>query len=166
MKRHFTQYWKNGWWFSEYAADRAGELLDHTAGNSFHQRGVGRGDAVYVVTVLKGRLYLLCRLSVARICSITEAKKILGTDDLWPAREHIIAASATPMRFDLEVSNEITKQLLFVSSGAGMPLRFVKHGYLDQQTLRGVRELEPASARLLDEFLSADTSIFRAIKGN
>jgi hypothetical protein len=158
MKRYFTQYWTDATWESHREMD--GQLLNHTAGNVFRRRGVGCGDSVYVVTVREGRLYLIGRLAVHQICSLSEAKQILRTDNLWDAQEHIIAASATPMRFDFEVPTVITEHLLFVASGVSKPLRFDEPGHLDQQTLRPVRELEPASARLLDKLLPSDMPTF------
>jgi hypothetical protein len=161
MKRYFTHYWKNDTW--EANSDTAGEIFYRTSGNMFHRRGVASGDSVYAVTVIRGRLLLLGRLTVGRICSYAQAQQLFGTD-IWPAEEHIIAVSGTPKRFDFEVPQAITEQLLFAKAGAGSPLRFTEPGHLDQQTLRGVRELEEASARLLDELLPTDTLISDATK--
>lgn len=155
MPRCFTHYWKN-----ETCRDHepdSGEPLDYIAGNRFRERGVNEGDVVYVVTVKRGRLFLIGRLSVANICGRAEAGRALQTDDLWPAKDYIVAASATPMRFDLEVPSEVTKKLLFVASPHSKPPHFTEPGQLDRQTLRGVRELEPASARVLDELLPPNT---------
>jgi hypothetical protein len=154
MKRYFTHYWKNTTWDAN--SDSVGGLVCHTAGNMFHRRSVASGDVVYVITVRRGRLYLLGRLTVGRICSHRQAQELFGPD-IWKAQEHIIAVSGTPKRFDFEVLPAITERLLFAKSGAGSPLRFTEPGHLDQQTLRGVRELEEASARLLDELLPPDT---------
>ena len=66
------------------------------------------------------------------------------------------------MHFKIEVPPEVTEKLLFVASPQSKPLKFVEPGCLDKQTLRGVREIEAASAKLLDEFLSADRPIARA----
>jgi hypothetical protein len=159
MPRYFTHYWKN-----ETCRDHepdSGEPLDYIAGNLFRERGVNESDVIYVVTVKRGCLFLIGRLTVGQICGPAEAARILGTDDLWPAKEHIIAASATPMRFDIEVPSEHIEKLLFVASPHSKPPRFTKPAYLDKQTLRSVRELEPASATALDELLPPDTSIPR-----
>jgi 5-methylcytosine-specific restriction endonuclease McrA len=107
---------------------------------------------VYVVTVLKGKLYLLANLQVAKVCDYAEAADDLG-DDLWLASDHIIASAATPMDFNRVVPLEVTQRLMFVSGGNSKPLQFQSPGYLDQQTLRGVRELTPQSALALDQLL-------------
>ena len=75
-------------------------------------------------------------------------------DDLWEASEYVIASEATPMRFDLAVPLTLTAGLRFVNKKRSVPLDFVIPGQLDQQTLRGVRELEPSSALELDSLLS------------
>jgi hypothetical protein len=157
VPRYFTHYWKN-----ETCRDHeldSGELLDYIAGNLFSQRGVKEGDVVYAVTVERGRLFLIGRLTVGQICGPAEAARILETEELWPAKEHIIAASATPMRFDIEVPSEVTERLLFIASPHSKPLRFAEPAHLDKQTLRSVRELDPGSARELDEFLPPNTPI-------
>lgn len=162
MKRYFTHYWTNKTW-----CDRShwpGGLLSHTADNRFKQRGVTSGDSVYVITVQQGRFFLLCRLTVNCICNQHKAEQILKNCKLWAANDHVIASSATPKRFDFEVPTTITEKLLFTSSGHSHPLKFKSPGKLDQQTLRGVRELEPASARLLDELLPPERQISRANK--
>src|SRR5437764_1485926 len=131
MPRYFTHYWKN-----ETCRDHepdSGEPLDYIAGNMFCERGVKEGDVVYVVTVKRGRLFLIGRLTVEQICSPAEAARIIETEDLWPAKEHIIAASATPMRFDIEVPSEVTGKLLFFASKHSKPLRFTEPAHLDQQ---------------------------------
>jgi hypothetical protein len=163
MKRHFTHYWTNKTW--DFSRHCEGELLNHTAGNMFLKRGVSAGDSVYAVTVHRGRLFLLGRLCVAAICGQDEAARRLNEGNLWRAKEHVIASSGTPERFEFEVPLSVTKQLLFVADGPGKPPVFSAPGYLDQQTLRGVRELEPASARLLDELLPTDTPIPARKKG-
>jgi hypothetical protein len=93
------------------------------------------------------------------ICDPTQAREILGTDDLWPATDHVISAAATDMRFDREVPNEIAVQLLFVGRDGQKAPRFLTNGHLDQQTLRGVRELSATAAQELDRWLPPDTAI-------
>jgi hypothetical protein len=144
MKRCFTHYWTNDTWNHNERFHGPGQPLEHTAGNLFRARKVATGDAIYVVTVRKGRLFLLGRLIVAKVCNVKEAAQALGCkeEDLWEADDHVIAASATAMHFDLEVPLAITQRLLFVDSKSSKPLRFVQPGILDAQTLRGVRQLD------------------------
>ncbi len=95
---------------------------------------------------------------VDRVCSKKEAEKLLGIDDLWNAEEHILASTATPKDFTLEVPVKVAKRLRFITSSKSKTLRFVDDTHLDKQTLRSVRQLEPASASFLDELLPPNTS--------
>lgn len=155
MSRYFTHYWKNSTWLLQQEIAAGGDILDHTAGNLFKKRGVGIGDVIYVVTVLSGDLYLCGKMVAADICGVHKAAKYLGCapEGLWKASEHVVASKATLMRFDLAVPLTLTTELRFAGRKHSKQLTFVAPGHLDQQTLRGVRELEPSSALELDDFL-------------
>lgn len=156
MPRYFTHYWQNDTWSAYRATATSSELADYAASNLFHQRGVTRGDYLYIVTIFRGALYLLTKFEVAKICQPEEAATELGEDPdaLWPADYYAIAAAAAPSDFDREVPHPVARQLRFTNSqGIPKPLTFRANGQLDQQTLRGVRELTPASAALLDALL-------------
>lgn len=156
MARYFTHYWRNRTWEWNRADGEAGLPLDHVAGNLFKGRGVRVGDTVYVVTVIEGELYVCGRLIVGKICANKEkAAALLGRspETLWEADEHIVASAHTPMKFDLKVPPGVTRRLRFISGGAAKGLRFESPNYLDKQTLRGVRELDAASAAELDTLL-------------
>lgn len=147
MPRFFTHYWNR-----MQNRGSEGELLDHTAGNLFKKRGIRAGDIVYVVSLVKGSLYVCGKLVVEKICDIDEAARILPYKP-WEANEHIIATAATPMNFNLGVPLKLTRQLRFISGKDIKPLKFKAPNFLDEQTLRGVRELDPASATELDTLL-------------
>lgn len=155
MPHYFTHYWSNDTW--RYHAETAtpGELLDHAAGNLFRKRGIAPGDSIYVVTVLHGALYLLAKMRVAMVCDVDEAAAALETvpELLWDADDHVVADAATPLAFDREVPRDTTARLLFVAGGDEKPVKFDRQGRVDQQTMRGVRELTPTSAALLDSLL-------------
>jgi predicted HNH restriction endonuclease len=152
MPRFFTHYWLNRTWERNRRNASNDELLDHTAGNLFQERGIRSGDIVYVVSVVKGSLYVCGKLLVEKICDTDEAPAILNYEP-WPAEEHIIAAAATPVNFNLKVPLKLTRQLTFISGKQSKPLKFKAPNYLDEQTLRGVRELAPESAAELDALL-------------
>jgi len=151
----FTHYWKNDTFEQMRANGNEGKPLDHTAGNTFANVGVKRGDSVYVLTVKEGELFLVGRMTVSKIVhSDAEAQSLLGYD-VWPASDHLIASEneCTPMRFRRRVPLEIVKQLRFDSKAGPKPLTFTAEGRLDQQTLRGVRQLSRMSVGLLDSIL-------------
>ncbi|HJQ12916.1 MAG TPA: hypothetical protein VJ840_17935 [Gemmatimonadaceae bacterium] len=151
----FTHYWKNDTFEQMRDGGYDGEPLDHTAGNTFANAGVKKGDAVYVITVIKGNFFLVGRMIVSQIVhSDAEAARLLGYD-VWPAEDHLIAGKneCSPMRFRRRVPIEIVNQLRFESADRPKPLVFKSPGRLDQQTLRGVRKLTRSSAALLDSIL-------------
>jgi len=158
MTRYFTHYWTNETWAWNSSNN---DFLSHTAGNLFSARGVDIGDEIYVVTVIKGILYLCGKLVVGKICNRAEAAAILDSEanDLWEANEHLIASAATPSSFDLEVPSEVTEKLKFKSGKDLKSLKFSSSNYLDQQTLRGVRELDSESASELDKLLPLVTPL-------
>jgi predicted HNH restriction endonuclease len=104
------------------------------------------------VSTIKGVLYLCGKLVVGKISGFDEAEAILGYEP-WDANEHIFAAAATPMSFTRRVPRKLTQHLKFISGKSSKPLKFKAPHYLDEQTLRGVRELDPESAADLDGLL-------------
>jgi len=161
MARCFTHYWKNRTWEDH---DKSGWFqrhnLEHIAGNLFFELGVGVGDFVYAVTVQKGFLYLGGRMKVEKVATQAESDEFFG-EQLWPASTHLIASkmASTPMRFDRVVPETLVERLNFISREGmvQMPLLFVAPGRLDKQALRGVRELTPESAGLLDSVLAGES---------
>ena len=171
MKRYFTHYWTNKTWDDQASriANESEKTLNHTASNMFQDRGISKGDGVYVVTVKQGQLFLLCKLTVGKVCGFEEAARHLKDENLWEADDHIVAESPAPIRstFEVPLPLAITEQLRFEGSEGSKSLRFVEPGVLHQQTLRGVRELDYGSAQLLDAILSAKyASLAPGSRGN
>jgi len=154
MPKYFTHYWANK--TCDHHKDvlkLEGKQLDHTAGSLFTDRGVNNDDTVYVITVRKGELFLIGKLQVKEVCNKTQAKKFIDYEP-WDAPDHLIAKKCTPMRFDRSVSYTTSKSLEFESpKGTKSPVFVPGTKKLDQQTLRGVRELTAASAAQLDSLL-------------
>lgn len=153
MSRYFTHFWSND--TIKNHKDWEGLPLDHTAGDDFLTRGVKTGDIIYIVTILRGQLYVLARMVVAQICGPEEAAAILQEDpqELSYASDHVIAQSCTPMNSNLRIPADITKTLLFLENGQTTGPTFKYPNYLDNQSFAGVRELTAASAAQLDTFL-------------
>jgi hypothetical protein len=147
----FTHYWSS----ARNAIDAAAATytqLDHTVDARFEQRGVRVGDSVYVVTARQGKLYLVGKLHVGEIVySDADARARLGYD-VWSGDYHLIASQCTPVQL-VEVPSKVVARLRFVSTAGHHTLKFSSPGVLDRQTLRGVRQLEPASAAELDQSL-------------
>ncbi|MBL8125883.1 MAG: HNH endonuclease [Pyrinomonadaceae bacterium] len=165
---HFTTYWKNSTW--EYNQKNLEDtLLDHTASENFLGR-VEPGDAVYVVTNLKGKLYVACKIIVDEICDRKRASELVGTTDLWDSSDHIIAAFSTKMDWNRKIPDAVTRKLEFYGPERSVKngLKFSSAGILDGQTLRGNRMLTESSAILLDSFLGKMFPIAKtkAVKGS
>lgn len=155
--RYFTHYWKNVTW-DNLAIDRRGMPLNYAGGNLFRKRGVKVGDSVYVITVIEGKLFLGGRIDVTAVLDAPEAKRTLGVSRIWEANDHVIMTEAiarpfTPFNM---VPDHATKQLFFQNRRGEVPLTFRGDGELDQQTLRGVRELAVSSAHLLDRYVQKE----------
>lgn len=150
---YFTTYWKNATW---ERLRKSNYPLAHTAGENLRDR-VRPGDAVYVVTILKGKLYVACKIVVDEICDKKRASTLLQTDEngLWDATDHIIARSSTKPNWNCRISDAITQELEFYTPDlqSTKKLRFRSPGVLDGQTLRATRMLTSSSAALLDPFL-------------
>lgn len=151
MARYYLQPWKNDTWRRHLAWSR--EPLRHTAGDNLGH--IRPGDVLYPATVLKGKLFVGGRFVVAKCVGEAEAKRIMKTKRLWSSQFHFIAADdpGSDWDFNRQLPDDITAQLLMTRSDGVRPLRFRAPGVLDVQTLRGLAELTPASARLLDDYL-------------
>jgi hypothetical protein len=161
VPRYFTHYWKNETWEKRKQLRESGTqegFLYYAASNSFVERGVKRGDVLYPVTVVGGTLYLLGRLEVDRICDFEEAASMVGTGDLWEARDYAIPSKPSPIDLDLEVPPSVTRRLMFISGNHSKRLKSSRGG-LDRQTLRGIRELHPESAAELDKLLTSASHV-------
>ena len=153
MNRYFLQLWarsQNNWLAAKDV--KRGDLLDHTASNQFGQKHINQGDFIYVVTVEERELYLIGRIKVRKICSQTEAHRILGRRDLWEAENHALAepGSELPMHNDLIVPPQIAENLTFLTKEGYTIL-----GDVDGRKLQTIRELTPESAYKLDGLLES-----------
>ncbi len=153
----FTYYW-TGEEFLGRKAYHPEWNLDFAASNQFVKRGVMEGDAVYIWSFLKGQLYLLGRMQVKEICTQTEVKsrypEIARKYIFWKT-EHIVATaeSTDVTHFDLVIANDTIHKLRFTGNMAPKRKSSPLEDDFDPQTFRGVRQLSPVSALLLDDLL-------------
>ena len=154
--RYFTQYCPNEDWFEEQEIlenDPAARLFDYTASSLFRKRCVAVGDQLYLVTVLSGRLYLAGRMEIGEILSFAEATERFAGKRLFKVPDHLFARKVTPLDYARSIPLSMLTRLLFFKSGRPSMLKFSKPGWLDSQTLRGIREMPPQTAHTLDELL-------------
>jgi hypothetical protein len=153
----YLQTWTEG---ADASRAATGPLL-HTASNLFCDRGVQRGDTVFVAEVVDGQLALIGRLVVADILTLKQARRKLG-DDLWDAHDHLIAApGASEITWGRCLETADVADLRFLQKTGrvgrdGVPkyrlttLKLDPKGRLDAQTTRTVRRLTDASAAVLE----------------
>ncbi len=157
MPRSFTQYWRNDTWESNRFWGHSGTVLEHTADNNFRTKGITPGDHVYIVTIKSGKLFLLCRGTVAEITDARKAARRLGedADDLWVAKDHLLLKPSDAARqdYDRQVPDSLVRKIKMLRATGSQPLRYIAAGKLDQQTLRGVCELTGEAAALLDRVI-------------
>lgn len=154
--KFFTQYCANEKWFSDHERlEKSGaeRLWERTASSMFRKRGVAAGDCVYVVTILSGQFYVAAKMEIGEILSFDEAARRLNNNRLWAVSDHLFARRATAFDYTIEIPLPITARLLFYKSDRLATLKFSKPGWLDSQTLRGIRQMPPETAQKLDEFL-------------
>jgi hypothetical protein len=134
--------------------DDEGEPLDFMAGSVFTKRGVGPGDFVYVVTVWKGKVYLIGRTTVKQVWERADWDARHETPTLWAGEEVVEGVEGTPMRMQYTLSPSVLRQLRFLDSkGREKALAMTGNELDNAQCLRSVRRLSPGSADLLDGLL-------------
>jgi|GEM_PF-1842909 len=154
MAAHFLSYWKP----STARAERrgVGQPLRHSA--SAHYRRVVAGDTLWIVTrgESSGELVLLGRIVVGqRTADKQRVASILGTDDLWDAAHHVLAApeSVAPM-CELALRH-LASALRFESVQDRLSM---VDGRVDARQLQAMRRLTPRSADLLQQFWEQNAS--------
>jgi len=153
---YWTHYWTNDTF--RYEAEFGRDELVHTADNVFRQRGVAPGDVVYVVTNLKGTIYLIGRMVVDRVLDQQAAEKLFGLD-VWQADDHLIAREPmSKCRYNVTVPFRKLKDIEFITDTGLDVIKFDQRvgadpHTVDRQTLRGVREITASTAGLFDSLL-------------
>ena len=95
-------------------------------------------------------------MRVGRILSYDEAVEFYGNDDFYEADECVVdgPGSSSPLNLHRQLSRRLAKQLRFASKAGPKGLFFRPDGRPDNQATRGVRELTPESATLLDRIIA------------
>lgn len=118
------------------------------------------------MSILHGQLLLGGRLTVETILPRSEAVKRLNTDALYEdAKDWAIGMTeeCTPLDLNRQLAPNITRRLRFVApSGPAKSPQFVSETELDGQTTRGVRQLTPDSAELLELVIATTDGLPRS----
>lgn len=162
-RRFWTFHWRNQFWRDDVNAEF--EPVGASGGNSFRKRGVSVGDVVYIISLAGGHLLLGGKMTVRRIVSRREAVRILHNNRLYNADEWVVDDDrhGTPLHLHRQLDSSISKRLRFFSpAGEEKGLFFISNSELDGQSTRGVRELTPASAALLDRIIDLTDQVPQA----
>jgi hypothetical protein len=150
MGRFFTYCWQH----REMLRHREGAPVGFAYGSQFARRGVCPDDEVYIVSVHRGRVYLLGKMLVRLVShSADEFRRYAGWEP-EPAAEYLLAEASTPARL-VALPVELIRSLRFGRGKQLVGLAFRGEELVDRQSLRSVRRLSAASARALDELLPA-----------
>lgn len=150
----FTYLWKEDQY--DYFRENPKLKLEQSDSNLFLKRDVRVGDFLYIIAIVKGRHHILGRMEISEIgpCErkISRLRKDSTTSEY---SDHAVARTATKFYFNKIIPIKVILQMRFVpKSGISKPPVFTKEGKPDPQTFRGVRQLMPASAQMLDGILN------------
>jgi hypothetical protein len=157
MARYFMHFWSDEHCEAQYRAGFSGMKISHSAGEGFLQAGVRPGDIVYVISVYDGQIMLIGGIPVESIGTSRSEMLLLLGDDIEEAAEYVlpVAGLATEQYFTRQLMMEEAGDLRFrTPDGGSKPLRFAGGDEVDEESLRGVHEITPESASLLDRVLS------------
>lgn len=157
VARDFMLYWR-----PETVDDNIAHrpMLTHAASNQLQR--ANPGDTLWIVTVRDGELFMVGRLKVAELTDSEGAKRRLGTDDLWDAQYHAIAADSNA---------ETICELSLADIGAAMRFesqsndRFViSDGKINAQQLQTMRMLTTDTAQMLTDKWTQTRQVISALE--
>lgn len=147
----FMYQWAQQTWREYDDRGWTGKPLDHIAGNRLRSAGIVDGDRVYIVGQDDGRLMLIGRMVIdGDIVGQSEAESRAGRS-LFAAADHAFGWDGTRISFKRIVSEHDARAIEALGGGL---LDIDEFEYrLSNQALRTIREISPASARILDRRL-------------
>lgn len=152
----FTHLWTNRCRLNMMEFDFHGEPLQRSVGNTFSKAKIAPGDHVYTLCIYQGSVYLIGRMTVARVWRRQEYDLHVEDHGLWEGTEVIEGTDGTPMRFDRTLPSALLGSLRFTNAKRKIwALDVDGYRLLKRQALRNVKRLTPASASTLDAFLAA-----------
>jgi hypothetical protein len=145
------------YWSSDTVKGHDGQIVQHIASDQLWAAGVSTGDTVFVISYLRGTLYVVTSIVVDQLVRQDRAEEILGRSNLWPADWHAIAKPdpVWPASLSASLSESQMASLKFIGRDgqASAPARN-RHGEIDPQTFRTTRRIDARSAKLLSDLLA------------
>lgn len=165
MTRSFIQLWTRAEF--EVWKSAPNTPLVYAASNQFKQRGITKGDQLFIVACFADALHLMGCLKVEiGTLNAVEAKKLLPKNSHTWAKDYVFHDQSlnTRMRFDLHVPLRVLASFRFAD---GSTPKFKGDGtefMPDPQTFRGVRELSTSTAVILSKLLGTKSTLFDKAK--
>lgn len=162
----YTLFWANDTW-EKYSKGR--HILDYVAGaNKRPLTDICPDDEIFVVTLIRGNLYIAGRLVVAtKPLNRREAVEWLGRDDLFDRPLYFVAnrGDADVFRSGCLVELEIAKklELIRVDKSISHPALDKKSGFIERNAFRTSALLTVKSADILRSILAQSTVPLRPI---
>jgi hypothetical protein len=157
MTRSFIQLWTRAEF--EIWKSEPNTPLIYAASNQFKQRGITKGDQLFIVACFSDALHLMGCLRVDMgVLDAVAAKNLLPKNSHTWARDYVFHDQSlnTRMRFDLQVPKGALSSFRFADGSVpkfkGDTTSFIP----DPQTFRGVRELSIETANNLARLLGAN----------
>jgi len=145
MERHYLQYWLP----DQAEAVLSEGTLERAGSGQYSGIGLARGDHLWIVTGVAGRLKLVGHFDVAEVVSKQELETRLGIE-VFDKPTHAIAR--VPSRPVLRDIMDIAAKLRFNSPNDRLD---VSGGLIDGRQLQRIRQLATSSVQLLSNALHA-----------
>ena len=130
------------------------ELLDYVTSDQLGR--VSQGDTIWVVTVKKGGLYLLGKVTISDVTSREIAIRRLRRSSVWGNKKYYAIAMPGTAEALKEISlRDVAGRLVFQSASTGSNRLHVDHeGKVNAQQLQTMRVLDETSVDLLQRIWS------------
>ena len=143
MTRHYLVYWRSQSLESARARD---PVLDHASSSQF--RFIDSGDVLWLVTVRKGKLFLVGKLIVGDRTDSTSAVRVLGRDIAHSGRYVALAKPGTEEEMRDIPLDDIVNLIRFNSTTND---RFtISRGKINPQQMQMKRQLTDSSCHLIN----------------
>ncbi len=144
--RHFLLYWK-----PETVEDHLATHFRLTHAGSNQLNTIQRGETIWIVTLFPdGELVLAGKIEVGEATNAERARQVLGTDDLWPSRYHVIAKAGTADYMRRVSLTNFAPELRF-QDAQGTELEIKSNGEIERTQFKSMRVLTDTTAELLDQ---------------
>jgi hypothetical protein len=156
---HRMQYWR-----PEVANCSVG-ALDHSGSDQFKRNIAARGDTLWIVSVVEGRLTLLGSFEIEKFISYATARKRFGKKNVWEAMNAVAVSGSVRDVEKIDIDDLLDRLEFVTHAGTSRLVRPHSPSRLGLQ-LQRIRKLTEGSAMLLAERMSVSPSGFKERHGD